>query len=116
VYLRERLNLHRCPENKMMMHLPIVILASLPLTPVADDLPKFDIARECQSEGGSDATQKKCADDEAHARDQLQPEWTQFSVSDKTSCLREASTDGTPSYVELLTCLELARDVKKSAK
>jgi hypothetical protein len=100
----------------MIMHLPIVVLASLPLTPVADDVPKFDIARECQSEGGSDATQKKCADNDPHARDQLRPLWTQFSAGDKTSCLRETSTDGTPSYVELLTCLELARDVKKSAK
>ena len=32
----------------MLMHLPIVILVSLPFTLVADTLPKFDIARECQ--------------------------------------------------------------------
>jgi hypothetical protein len=39
----------------MLIHLPIVILASLPLTPIADNVPKFDIARECRSEGGSKA-------------------------------------------------------------
>ena len=33
---------------------------------------------------------------------------------DKASCVRETSMDGTPSYVELLTCLEMARDVKIS--
>jgi hypothetical protein len=30
----------------MLMHLPIVIFASLPLTPIAGNVPKFDIARE----------------------------------------------------------------------
>ena len=100
----------------MLMHLPIVILASLPLTPVADNVPKFDIARECRSEGGSQAVQEKCAADEAEARDHLQPLWIQSSAADKTVCIRETSMDSTPSYVELLTCLEMARDVKKSSK
>jgi hypothetical protein len=80
---------------------------------VADSAPKFDIARECQSEGGSTAIMTQCATDEAKARDQLQPEWIQFSPQDKAVCIREASMDGTSSYVELLTCLEMARDVKK---
>jgi hypothetical protein len=100
----------------MLIHLPIVILASLPLTPVADNMPKFDIARECRSEGGSQSMQEKCAADEAEARDQLQPLWTQSSAIDRTGCVRETRADGSPSYVELLTCLEMARDVKKSSK
>jgi hypothetical protein len=98
----------------MLLHLPIAILASLPLTPVADTVPKFDIARECESEGDTQSLRKKCADDEAEARDQLQPEWTQFDARDKATCLGEANIDSTPSYVELLTCLEMARDVRKS--
>ncbi|WP_213736924.1 hypothetical protein [Bradyrhizobium sp. dw_411] len=100
----------------MLTHLPIVILASLPFTKVADTVPSFDIVRECRSEGGSAATLERCAADEAAARDQLQPQWAQFTPRDKTVCLRETSMDSTPSYVELLTCLEMARDVKKSSK
>ncbi len=100
----------------MLMHLPIVILASFPLTTVADSAPKFDIARECQAEGGSKATVDRCVEDESQARDQLQPEWIQFSPRDKAVCMGETTGDGTPSYVELLTCLEMARDVKKSSK
>src|ERR1700744_6229340 len=98
----------------MLAHLPIIILASFPLTTVAisDSVPKFDIARECRSEGGSQATLERCAEDEAQARDQLQPQWLQFGLHDKTVCLGETNADGTPSYVELLTCLEMARDVK----
>ena len=100
----------------MLLYLPIVILASLPLTPVADTVPKFDIVKECQSEGGSRAMLDHCASDEAEARDQLKSLWNQSSAADKTTCLRETSMDGTRSYVELLTCLEMARDVKKPSK
>lgn len=100
----------------MLLHLPIIILASLPLTPVADTVPKFDIAKECRSEGGSKAMLDRCASDEADARDQLQSLWSQSSAADKTTCFRETNMDGTPSYVELLTCLEMARDVKNPSK
>lgn len=83
---------------------------------ISDSVPKFDMAGECRSEGGSTATLKSCAEDEAEARDQLQPLWRQSSAADKASCLGETNTDGTPSYVELLTCLEMDRDVKRLPK
>jgi hypothetical protein len=92
-------------------------LANTPdLASAADTVPKFDIARGCRSEGGSKAVQDKCAEDEVAARDQVQPLWMQSSAADKARCIQETSADGTPSYVELLTCLEMARDVKKSFK
>ena len=96
----------------MLIHLPIIILTSLHPTPIADTAPKFDIARVCQSEGGSNEEQKRCADDETQARDTLQTEWTQFTPSAKKQCYEETSIDSSPSYVELLTCLEMERDVK----
>jgi hypothetical protein len=70
---------------------------------------------ECRSEGGSTAVLERYAADEATARDQLQPQWAEFSPRDKTVCLRETGIDGTPSYVELLR-LEMARDSKRSSK
>jgi hypothetical protein len=101
----------------MLKHLPIAIfLVTLPAVAVADEVPKFDIAQECQSEGGSKATLDRFAQDEGQARDQLQPEWSGFSAADKSQCIKETSLDGSPSYVELLTCLEMARDAKKSSK
>jgi hypothetical protein len=96
----------------MLAHLPIIILTSLHPSPVADAVPKFDIAKECRFEGGSQDMQQRCATDEAQARDQVQKEWSQFSASSKTQCNEETSTDSTPSYVEFLTCLEMERDVK----
>jgi hypothetical protein len=94
----------------------VFLLASLPFITVADSLPKFDIAAECRSEGGANAMLERCIEDESAARDQLQPLWNQFSAADKVSCVSETSMDGTPSYVELLTCLEMARDVKRRPK
>jgi len=96
----------------MLIHLPIVILASLHPVAVADTVPKFDIVRECRAEGGSQSEQNRCADDEKQALSQLHTEWMQFGAGDVAECNREANTDSTPSYVELLTCLEMARDVK----
>jgi hypothetical protein len=100
----------------MLLHLPIIIIASLHPNPIADTMPIFDIARECKSEGGSNEEEKRCADDETHARDKLQMEWIQFTAKARTQCYEEASTDGTSSYVELLTCLEMERDVMRSPK
>jgi hypothetical protein len=97
---------------KMLIHLPIVILASLHPIAVADTVPKFDIARECRSEGGPPEVQQRCAADEAQARDQLPKEWAQFTPRARVQCDGEASSDGTASYVEFLTCLEMERDAK----
>jgi hypothetical protein len=90
--------------------------ASQKLTSIADSVPKFDMARECRAEGGSTATLDACTTDEAAARNKLQPLWSQSSAAEKTSCLGETSMDGTPSYVELQICLDMARDAKKLSK
>src|SRR3981081_700843 len=91
--LARETGLSRSPENKMLAHLPIIILTSLHPSPVADAVPKFDIAKECRFEGGSQDMQQRCATDEAQARDQVQKEWSQFSASSKTQCNEETSTD-----------------------
>ena len=100
----------------MLAHLAIIIVTSLHPTAAADTVPKFDIARECQFEGGTQEMQQRCAADETQARDQLQTEWTQFTPGAKTECYAETNTDSTPSYVEFLTCLEMERDVKNTPK
>jgi hypothetical protein len=100
----------------MLTPIQLLLFASLPLIPIADSVPKFDMAVECRSEGGSKAELARCAEDEAAARDQLAQFWIQSSAADKATCVRETSIDGTPSYVELLTCLEMSRDAKKSPK
>jgi hypothetical protein len=94
----------------LLLHLPIVIMVTLSPVPVSDTVPKFDIARECRFEGGSTVEVDRCSDDEGTALRDLQRDWIQFAGADKKNCTVEATTSGFASYVELLTCLEMARD------
>jgi hypothetical protein len=80
----------------------------------ADTFPKFDIQHNCKLEtaetSGVGETMESCVGDETRARDELKPKWDGFKKADQTSCVRETSLDGTPSYVELQICLEMTRD------
>jgi hypothetical protein len=98
-------------ETDMLLHLPIVIMATFSPILVADTVPTFDIAKECRYEGGSAANVDQCSRDEAAALGQLKTEWVQFVGADKRSCMEVTQIGGFASYVELLTCLEMARDV-----
>jgi hypothetical protein len=100
----------------MLMPLQLFLFASLPVITIADNVPKFDIARSCSYEGSSKDVVAKCVEDEVAARAELPPLWIQSSVANRASCVRETTIDGSPSYVELLTCLEMARDVKKAPR
>ena len=97
----------------MLLHLPIAILTTLSPVPISDVVPKFDITKECRFEGGSTTVFDRCSHDEAEALQQLQAEWSQFAGLDRSSCFAEATVAGFTSYVELLICLEMARDVAK---
>ena len=100
----------------MLLHPPIVILATLSPVAVSDAVPKFDIGRECRFEGGSTADIDRCSDDESAALRQLETEWAQFTGVDKSTCLAVATAAGFASYVELLTCLEMAREAINTDK
>jgi hypothetical protein len=97
----------------MLLHLPIVFLATLSPIAVSDQVPKFDIVSECNHEGGGDAAVDRCSKDEATALRQLKTQWKQFGAYNKRTCVGESSGDGVASYVELLTCLEMTGDVEK---
>jgi hypothetical protein len=51
--------------------------------------------------------------DEKSAHDDLAMNWESFVASDRRVCLAETMSDGTPSYVELLECLNIARDTRE---
>ena len=97
----------------MLLHLPIVILATPSPTAVSDQVPKFDIARECRYEGGGATDIDRCSRDESTALEQLKTQWTQFGDADKRGCVSESSEGGVASYVELLICLEMTSEVQK---
>jgi hypothetical protein len=74
----------------------------------ADELPAFDIPRNCSEEVvGAITSVDACTKDEIDAKNELTQRWSQFSVSEKKTCTGEASIGGDKSYVELLTCLQM---------
>ncbi len=110
----------------MLIPFSMIVLASQLVVAVADDVPKFDIARGCKIDStaafdlnaGLDETIKRCVSDEQKAKDQLETQWSGFGSSDRTMCLGSATNDSAvpPSYVDLLTCLQeqqLARKLPK---
>ena len=103
-----------------MMPFPALMLASTLLTVVADRVPILKVEKSCRAAGsaglGAGRTTESCMNDENAARDSLNQDWGQFSAADKSHCLTMVSTGGDPSYVELLSCLEMSRDAKKIAR
>jgi hypothetical protein len=90
-----------------------VIVASHFVVTVEDRVPTLNIDSVCKAktlQTQNDADQ--CRRDEQTARDTLTKEWAQFTGAERTRCLSTATTSGIASYVELLTCLEIARDVR----
>lgn len=81
----------------------------------ADDVPKLDFNKSCRTDvaaypgGGGN---KACITDEQNARKTLVAQWQRFAPESRTRCSRMV-TDmvGSQSYVELLTCLQMSRDV-----
>lgn len=94
------------------MYLPIVIAVALHASPVADNIPKLDVTRECQAEVGDQAGVKSCVDGENRLRQQLAKEWQSFDAADRRQCGQEAAMGGASSYAEFLTCLEMAQDTR----
>ncbi|HLG85540.1 MAG TPA: hypothetical protein VKY22_31445 [Bradyrhizobium sp.] len=80
----------------------------------ADPFPTFDIAKNCKAEvsenSGIGETLESCTRDEEQARQELMPQWDHYTKEDRRTCVRETGLDGSPSYVELQTCLEIADD------
>lgn len=106
------------------MILPSVLaLGAHMLIPVADGVPTFNVEPVCRGiaiQGGTsyrDTTVAKakqdCLDSERETREQVVKQWSTFSAADRRHCIAEASMGGDSSYTELLTCLEMARDVRK---
>jgi hypothetical protein len=81
----------------------------------AEQVPQFNVQPSCQAAAErvkSSDYASVCIQDELRARDQIQKSWAQFKPADRTRCLQLSGMGGKPTYTELLTCLELARDVR----
>jgi hypothetical protein len=101
---------------RMPALLPVLLLSSQ-IVLAADPVPKFDTGPSCRSAGAAAVMATRntaaCEGDENNARATLEKEWSQFTPSDQARCVGLVTLGGGPSYVELLTCLEMANQVKE---
>ena len=98
----------------MTLLLPAIALGSQLVIMVADRPPNFDMTRTCRLDlmaayGLNTGPQdKSCVRDEQNARQQLQKQWLKFPATARANCASQESIGGTPSYVSLLTCLQMS--------
>jgi hypothetical protein len=93
----------------------IIAAASLAASAVyAAEVPTLDVSPTCKpiaNDRSFAIDTDRCLKTEREAREQLAREWENFPAADRTLCTQTATMGGAPSYVELITCLEMKRDV-----
>lgn len=95
----------------------LLMLGAQLLIPVSDAVPTFDVSVSCKAASRVQIADGQsfdgCMHDENTARTKLLDSWTKYSAAERAQCTSEASMGGPPSYVDLLVCLEVSRDVKE---
>jgi hypothetical protein len=91
-----------------------IFLATSHILLAADTVPKLNYEPSCRAAVETSAIASRdansCNKDEETARDSLEKVWTQYTTVQRAHCVQLTSLGGPPSYVELLTCLEMAKD------
>ena len=100
-----------------MPALLLIMLTASHLAVAANTIPKFDIEKTCRPASsaavlpGRDSS--ACQRDENDARTKLEQDWTKYTATQRSDCASFAGLDRAPSYVELLTCLEMAKQASE---
>jgi hypothetical protein len=91
----------------------------------ADDIPTLNVDPVCRGiaqqaatpgeRGGPDLAFSQCVESEQSVRQQLAGQWSTFKPAEKASCVG-AERSALPSYTGLISCLEMARDVRQLNK
>ncbi len=97
-------------------------------TAAADTVPRFDPSALCRGAAqqgtlglslgldpgvGPQQRYGECVRGETASRRRLVSQWSTFNPADRANCTGEATAGGLPSYTDLLTCLQMARDARK---
>ena len=100
----------------MVMVVPSILSAR------SEETPTLDVRQVCRGIASQSADPlatglmkdnvEECVKSEQGVREQLKEKWSTFSAADKQHCVTLAKTGGELSYTELLTCLEMSRDVR----
>jgi hypothetical protein len=108
----------RAPAIALVMIMPAILSAR------SDDVPTLDVNPVCRGiasqgeleEGLQQTNFQECVKSEQAVREEIKKEWSTFTTADKTHCVALAKTGGEASYTELISCMEMARDVRELHK
>jgi hypothetical protein len=112
-----------------MLKLPLIIViaagALVYSSPArSDEYPVLNVAPVCHGiasqsdlESGLNTTDfDQCMKSEQTDREAMIKEWSTFSADDKRHCITETTMGNEASYTDLVTCMEMARDVRELNK
>jgi hypothetical protein len=90
----------------------------------ADEVPTLNIQQTCQGiashangpaeRGDPGLSVDQCIKGELQVRSRLVERWNSFSAQEKSLCTAETHVLGSPSYTDVLTCLEMAQSARKA--
>src|SRR6202035_3934465 len=84
-----------------------------------DGPPSFDVARSCKEAqvyaNDKNLAYRSCMKDENEARAELARKWAHFKPGDRKDCVAQGAAP-VPSYVEVLTCLEMSDEAESLYK
>jgi hypothetical protein len=90
-------------------------LATQLIISVAESVPVLDVTASCRAAAAAANNtdrMQSCLASEQKVRDQLVRDWSGYPSVDRANCVKAVKAFE-PTYTELITCLEMARDVKK---
>jgi hypothetical protein len=95
----------------------VFVMLVAPIAATCDDVPILDVAESCRI-AAADAdvaptSIEHCLAQEHGARAELAQAWSQFDRRDLRLCTAASTAGGLASYVELLTCVTMARDARR---
>jgi hypothetical protein len=107
----------------LMGSVPALVLFAASVPARADDVPQLNVDPVCRGianqsaspgeKGAPDLGFAQCVQNEQAMRQKLVGEWSTFIPSEKANCVGEETSVPLPSYTDLITCLEMARDARQ---
>jgi hypothetical protein len=89
----------------------VLALAALPASAALAEVPSLNVQATCRATPAvnldQQATYDNCMRSENAARDRLGKTWPKMRADWRSTCLKTTTLGGIPSYVELLTCVEM---------
>jgi len=97
------------------VQLPVVSMPDRPVPPA--NTPRLDVSVSCAAAAAvavsAGRDKEACLSDEQEAKLQLDKDWPASVLDDKSLCFGNVKSGGPPSYVELLSCINVMKDYRQ---